>query len=79
MHSCNPSIWEVDAGGPGVRGQPGLYETSLKNQAKSPQACTFKCQLCHRLLGLTSIQFMFYALAFLNISLICVSLKHLGN
>lgn len=39
MHSYNPSIWEVDAGGTGVQGQPELYETSQKT--KSPSSLYF--------------------------------------
>lgn len=30
-HACNPSTREVEAGGPGIQGEPGLYEIlSLK-------------------------------------------------
>lgn len=44
VHSYNPSILEVDAEGTGVKGQPGLYETSLskkKKQVKSPSSLYF--------------------------------------
>jgi hypothetical protein len=29
MHTCNPSIWEAEAGGSWVQGQPGLHLKTL--------------------------------------------------
>lgn len=36
-YTCNPSTWEVDAGGPEVQGQPQLYETSSQKQKLKTQ------------------------------------------
>jgi hypothetical protein len=29
VHSCSPSTWEVEAGGSGIRDQPGLHSKIL--------------------------------------------------
>jgi hypothetical protein len=39
MHVYNPSIWETEAGGLSVQGQPGLHNETLAqkpNQPKTP-------------------------------------------
>jgi hypothetical protein len=36
-HTCNPNIWEVETGGLGVQGQPGLYSQILSENNKYKQ------------------------------------------
>lgn len=40
-HICNPNTREVEAGGPGVQGEPGLYEILSLKKNFSPELFLF--------------------------------------
>jgi hypothetical protein len=45
VHTCNPSIWEVQAGGLRVQFQPGLQSETVEKQEKN------QCHCCYALQG----------------------------
>jgi hypothetical protein len=44
-HTCDPSIWEVETGRSGVKGQPQLYESL--GQRKQPSIYRARAPLTH--------------------------------
>jgi hypothetical protein len=37
MHTCNPSIWEAEAGGSPVQGKPGLQNDIISKKKRKQQ------------------------------------------